>query len=501
MTPINFSRTSSRIGLAACLAFLLMSSTSKAALITSPNDLGNTVLWLDAADSGSISATGTAVDTWSDKSLAGLGDVSASGTTRPQTGLATQNGLNLLTFDGANHFLAGSAVLAANDDDYTYFAVWKPDVNGVMSVFEQAGGGTGERAAILAVNPAYGFNGQGNDRHDLVPYSGGQWRATALRVDNDLTINGANNIFIDDNGVDYSGTTGGAGPSGLSVGTNGTRVGAKVTNNAERFDGQIAEIIVFDRLLSDGSSNPADNEINDVMSYLDQKWNLEIAPSTITLVAVDQTGDAGAFTGAEWRTSSVVKPHDLDGDNVLGTDGWKWFGYSTTTNDVNNGSYDEESLPSYIASVGSTPRAWTGANGWALFDDPLNPGSDKQGTYGFSVSDFEIAIDRASSEAFRLTVFGSVASSLNQFIDLRLDGEAFQTAHINITGGERFYVYFDVPAGLDDLTLRVRRISGDQRGITGIAFDSSIVPEPSGIALAACGLVLFYMVRKRKWMA
>ena len=42
----------------------------------------------------------------------------------------------------------------------------------------------------------------------------------------------------------------------------------------EYFDGEIAEIIVFDRLLSDGSIDPTDNELNDVLYYLDQKWNL-----------------------------------------------------------------------------------------------------------------------------------------------------------------------------------------------------------------------------------
>ena len=235
-----------------------------------PGSISGNVLWLDAADTASITATDGLVDTWADKSSAGSGDVTQTGNLRPVSGSANLNGINVLSFDG--DFLAGPAVLPAGDDDYTMFAVWVPNRNGVMSVWEQSGPDDGSRAAILAVNAAYGFNGERNDDHDIVPYAPGVARLTAIRVDNALTVDGVNNIFLNDNGFDYLGLTND--PASLAVGTNGMRVGAKVLNNAETFFGEIGEIIVFDRLLSDGTEDESDNETNDVLFYLDQKWRL-----------------------------------------------------------------------------------------------------------------------------------------------------------------------------------------------------------------------------------
>jgi len=39
--------------------------------------------------------------------------------------------------------------------------------------------------------------------------------------------------------------------------------------------------------------------------------------ATITQVGVDSS------TGGDWRTSGTVKPNDVDGDNIYGTDGYR----------------------------------------------------------------------------------------------------------------------------------------------------------------------------------
>ena len=218
---------------------------------------------------------------------------------------------------------------------------------------------------------------------------------------------------------------------------------------------------------------------------------------TLSYLVTDETDDAGRFTGPEWRTNTVSKSRDVDGDDVLGTDGWKWFGYSVPDlqNLANNGTYDvysttdadDDTLPSYIASVGSTPNVWAGNNGWALFDDPLNPGSDKRGTYAYGGSDFSMVIDRASNQPFRLTLFGSagddgVGGSINNRITIFSAGSSASGTY-NVSDGQRWYMYFDIGAGMSDITVNVQYIGGDKRGLTGMAFDSPPSVAPAVIIL------------------
>ena len=188
----------------ACLVALLASvEIAEATVISAPTEIDGNVLWLDASDTSSISQSSGSVDSWTDKSTAGGGTVTNSGDNRPTTGTATQNGLNLLSFDGADDTLTGNAVLSAGDDTYAYFAVWFPQTEKTQVVFQQTGAGNNERAALLAVGTKYGFCGQYNDAYSIVPYTQRTSRLTAMQVDDTTTPN----IRISDNGIWYEGTT------------------------------------------------------------------------------------------------------------------------------------------------------------------------------------------------------------------------------------------------------------------------------------------------------
>ena len=65
-----------------------------------------------------------------------------------------------------------------------------------------------------------------------------------------------------------------------------------------------------------------------------------------------------------WRTAGVVKAYDLDGDNVLGTDGYWLVG--------NNGS---QSVPSYVDAFTKTGSIYGGNGSYYSVDNPANPGN------------------------------------------------------------------------------------------------------------------------------
>lgn len=88
-----------------------------------PASLPNLALWLDAADAATITASSGLVSQWSDKS-ANANHVTASGTARPTTGANTQNGRNVLTFDGSSDVLVSGASI--QDATITMYVACKP---------------------------------------------------------------------------------------------------------------------------------------------------------------------------------------------------------------------------------------------------------------------------------------------------------------------------------------------------------------------------------------
>jgi hypothetical protein len=81
------------------------------------------VVWLDAADATTITASLGAVSQWNDKSGNGFHVTQAFGARQPLTGAATINGLNVLTFDG-NDSMSNLSV-PSSSRPHTYVIVAK----------------------------------------------------------------------------------------------------------------------------------------------------------------------------------------------------------------------------------------------------------------------------------------------------------------------------------------------------------------------------------------
>ena len=171
-----------------------------------------------------------------------------------------------MSFDGTDDWLGGEAVLAAGSDAFTIIAVWRPrKTQGAQVIFEQSQApmSLGTRASLLAVEGAYGFNGESNDAHGLVPFAAEVWRLSVLALDGKAQRNV--HLFDGRNDEEVAGID----VSVQKLGTGGTRVGAKLATGGECLEGDVAEIIVFDRELSD-------EERLSLASALQAKWRLEL---------------------------------------------------------------------------------------------------------------------------------------------------------------------------------------------------------------------------------
>lgn len=331
----------SRVGVRCLLswtcAVALGAITVAEAAIQSPTELAGCVLWLDAADTGTITLTDGLVSEWRDKS-GGAAHVSQSAATnRPASGVATLNGRNVVSFGGTN-WLGGAAVLQQGDDTFSYFAVWMRADSGTGAgvVFEQSQTPqvNGTRAALLTVTSGgvkrYGFNGQSNDQNALGYYTPGSWVLSGLEIDGRTN----RNVFLYSNSTNHVGTIN---MTTQNTGTSGTRVGCKLVNGAEVLNGQVAEIIVFDRVL-------ADTDRNAVLYYLQEKWGLACGYQDCSMLIDfehDRFPDGWVTNGEAFVTQPVCstrKAFNPRGDWFVGTYEKDKTGSTTTQGDAPTGT-------------------------------------------------------------------------------------------------------------------------------------------------------------------
>jgi hypothetical protein len=225
------------------------------------------VLVLDASDAKSIHVADGKIERWT------AGATQAVPDSRPMVG-SKLGGRETIAFDG-DDFLEGPSVLAEGDDSFTVIALWRPEREGVQVVFEQAGEGGGRRGSLLQVGNRYGFNGQGNDAHSLVPLKVGDWRLTAMV----LTGADRENVVVIDN--DNPPAVGTINIEAQNLGVSGIRVGNKLTSNGEFFQGQIAEIRVFSDALSKA-------ELDQQLLELKTKWKLDFKTQVPEIVVKNE---------------------------------------------------------------------------------------------------------------------------------------------------------------------------------------------------------------------
>ena len=230
---------------------------------TAPSGL---VLHLDA----SRLASGPLM-TWRDTSGKG-NDVSQSDPAcQPFVRAKELNGKPAVVFSG-NQYLDGAAVLPEGVKSFTYVVVWKRDATGgSQTIVEQAAEGVGRRACLLTTDYAYGYNGEFNDQHGLMPYTPGKFAVTVLRMfDNGI-------ISVTHNGATRKGVIN---IRTRNIGAVKERVGGKIYG-LERLKGAIAEIMVYDHALSD-------TQVQDISRKLGRKWGIAMDSRDPVIVSYEK---------------------------------------------------------------------------------------------------------------------------------------------------------------------------------------------------------------------
>ena len=151
-------------------------------------------------------------------------------------------------FDGVDDYAStSSAPLSAGATAYSIEAVFKADSTGTQVVWEQGSTAqtSGKRVCMILLSTGTGgFNGQNADFQTSVNYSINTWYNWLITVDTSLS---SNKIKIYVNGV----LSAQGNPSAtLNAGADGARVGNKLSNSTEDFDGNIALVRAYNRVLT-----------------------------------------------------------------------------------------------------------------------------------------------------------------------------------------------------------------------------------------------------------
>jgi hypothetical protein len=220
-----------------------------------------TSAWYDASDSATIVQSGGAVSQWNDKSGNGSRNlVQATGTNQPTTGTRSQNGLNMIDFNGTNSNMTGGTWFSARSS-FSVYAVYLDDaptdsIEHVM-VANTNGDGTGRNFLLKRNTNIFGtFLGNVNRPFYNQPETTALFSSTWSWSSPSTTINPYLN-----------GTLGTSQTTSTEANTSsGFRVGCSRTATSF-YNGAIAEIIFVS-----GVDSTTTRQL--IEGYLAHKWGL-----------------------------------------------------------------------------------------------------------------------------------------------------------------------------------------------------------------------------------
>lgn len=230
------------------------------------------VVWFDASDATTIVSSAGKVSQWNDKSGLGRNVTQATSTNQPTTASATQNGLNVLVFDGNDSMTydAGSDII--DFSRITFFVVARGDSPGIQPSFYRTFasrrnvtttadfqapnyvGHTRQNANTL------NWNNNGTAVSTSIPYS------LATTFLSEGRFNGSSMFHRINNGTEYSTAAAqGALQRYFRVAGGIAATAMPATDNNGFWNGRIAELVIFNADLTT-------TQRDQVRAYLNTKW-------------------------------------------------------------------------------------------------------------------------------------------------------------------------------------------------------------------------------------
>lgn len=149
-------------------------------------------LWLDAADTSTISLNGSGVSQWNDKSSNALAFTQGTAANQPQSGTQTINGKNVIDFDGTNDILTCTATASTfnylhNSTGYTGFFAGQYQTPTVANVYWNT-----NATNLGNIGVSLYDNGAGTLSHDVARGVSGAANATSRGAAGSAVTNGSN---------------------------------------------------------------------------------------------------------------------------------------------------------------------------------------------------------------------------------------------------------------------------------------------------------------------
>lgn len=237
-------------------------------MITAPTEFSGLQVWLDASDttrlfqlSGGTTAVAANLDPvgyWGDKSGNNrhFTNIGGSATTRP----TWVSSLSTVRFDGTNDYLSSFFNITYTAQTVFIVVTQRALASGFYPrIYSQSTSGGADSAGYL---PAAGFSG-GLGMHSFV---GGSSRSS-VTTRSLSTFDVYTSWFSSTSSVNFSnGSSGSYFGSSLNLTVAISRLGAMTAVASNYFNGDISEVIVYNRALTN-------NERADVEYYLTRKWN------------------------------------------------------------------------------------------------------------------------------------------------------------------------------------------------------------------------------------
>ena len=234
--------------------------------LTMPGCVG----WFDAADVSTITSSGGLVSNVRNKADAQKPFTQPTGGNQPTTQATTIAGNNVVTFDGSSDYLLCNSLSSAftgSDTPVSAFAVYRPTTTGgQQAVFCAGNSGTALRQVMHDYGTGSAFRIFKRDDATTQVIASTSLSPVSTPVIMSMSCAGTT-LKAWQNGTSFYNGAFDVGVTTLNTFTLGCRAAAALNNF---FGGDIAEIIIYSRGLSDV-------EVDTIENYLGNKWGIAIS--------------------------------------------------------------------------------------------------------------------------------------------------------------------------------------------------------------------------------